>query len=72
MKSSSPYTGVTMLKQTSCRLPSNIQLQYFLSTIRDESITNLEPAFLTLKKNGGNIDTKNTFGSIEEDSFAKG
>ncbi|GLJ32823.1 hypothetical protein SUGI_0661090 [Cryptomeria japonica] len=63
MESSSPHTGVTMLKQTSRRLTSSIQLQDLWSAIRDGSITDLEPALLALKKNGGNIDIRNTFGS---------
>ncbi|KAH9323751.1 hypothetical protein KI387_018390, partial [Taxus chinensis] len=64
MESSSPHTGASVLKQTSARrLPSSIQLQDLWSAIRDGSIPDVELALLALKRNGGNVDARNTFGS---------
>jgi len=50
-------------RTTPRRSPSNISLQDLWSATREGSIPGVDSALVTLKENGGNIDTKNTFGS---------
>lgn len=63
MESSHLQLGGNLKQTTPRRSPSSISLQDLWSATREGSIPGVDSALVTLKKNGGNIDTKNTFGS---------
>lgn len=63
MESSHFQLGGNLKQTTARRSPSGISLQDLWSATREGSIPGVDSALATLKKNGGNIDAKNTFGS---------